>query len=294
MAVLIDLNPLVIGAVHVAQSNLRSAEELDVKFIRHLFLNQILSFKKQFSKYGEFIICCDSKNSWRKDLFPYYKASRKKSREESDINWQIVFESIDTLKQEIDEYFPYRVVYADRAEADDVIAVLVKYFQDNELEGLIEQAPQKIMILSGDKDFKQLQIYDGVEQYSPMLGKKIVENRPDLYLKEHIIRGDSGDGVPNIFSDDDTFVTSKRQKPIRQEKLEVWLDSDGTSFIEDDTVLRNYHRNKKMVDLINEIPKELEENIINRYKQAPNKANNLFNYFIQNKLKNLLPDINSF
>jgi hypothetical protein len=294
MAVLLDFNPLIIGAVHVAQNNVRSADELNVSFIRHLFLNQILSFRKQFSKYGDFVICCDSKNSWRKDLFPYYKASRKKSREESKINWQVVFESIDSIKQEMDEFFPYKVVYADRAEADDVIAVLVKYFQENELEGIIEQSPQKIMIVSGDKDFKQLQIFDNVEQYSPLLGKRIVENRPDLYLKEHIIRGDTGDGVPNIFSDDDTFVSEKRQKPIRQEKLDKWLESEGTSFIEDDVVLRNFHRNKKMVDLLNEIPAEIETSIVNRYNSASGKTSNLFNYFIQNKLKNLVTEIQNF
>jgi hypothetical protein len=293
MAILLDFNPLIIGAVHVAQSNMRS-EELNVDFVRHLALNQILSYKKQFRGYGQIVVCCDSKNSWRKDWFPYYKASRKKAREDSAINWKIVFESIDTIKQELDEHFPYKVVYGDRAEADDVIAVVVKYLQENELDGnVLDQQPQKIMIVSADKDFKQLQSYNNVEQYSPLLGKKISESRPDLYLREHIIRGDTGDGVPNIFSDDDTFVGGKRQKPIRQEKLEKWLEAEGTSFIEDDVVLRNWHRNKRMVDFA-EIPEEVQSSILERYNSASDKSNDLFNYFIKNRLKNLITDIQHF
>ena len=295
MAILIDFNPLIIGAVHVAQNNLETGETLSVDYVRHLFLHQLVGIKKKFSDYGHLVICCDAKNSWRRDMFPYYKATRKKSREESPINWQVVYESIETLKLELDETFPFKVVFAEKAEADDIIATLVRYFQTHETVGsALYSEPQRIMIVSGDKDFKQLQAYRNVEQYSPIQDRRITENRPDLYLKEHIIRGDSSDGIPNIFSDDDVFVVAeKRQKPVMQKKLDVWLECEDLSFLTDDMHIRNYWRNKKLVDL-SEIPDDIQDEIGRCYINASDKKKDLFGYFIRHKLRNLMDEIGYF
>lgn len=295
MPVLIDFNPLIISAVYVAQNNLDAGEDLSVDFVRHEFLNRILSLKRKFSSYGKVVICCDAKNSWRKEIFPYYKASRKKSREDSPINWQVVYEAIDLLRKELDETFPYKVVSVDRAEADDIIGTLVRYFQTHELEGTaIYQEPQKIMIVSGDKDFKQLQMYRNVEQFSPAQDKLIAESRPDLFLREHIIRGDTSDGVPNIFSDDDVFVVQeKRQKPVMQKKLDVWLECEDLSFLTEEVHVRNYYRNKKLVDLA-EIPDEIQDDIVRTYINASDKKRDMFNYFIKHRLKNLMGEIANF
>lgn len=294
--ILVDFNPLIIGAVHIAQTNLDPGTEVNVDFVRHLFLNQILHFRKKFHDYGDIVICCDSRNSWRKEVFPYYKAARKKERSDSVLDWNSIYESIDTIKQELDETFRYRVVYADRAEADDVIAVLAKYLQENHLDdNILCPGPQRIMIVSADKDFRQLQVFRNVEQYSPILDRKIVENRPDLYLKEHIIRGDSSDGVPNIRSDDDTFVVQgKRSKPIYQEKLTAWLECDDASFCDSEEMTRNYHRNRILVDLLHEIPPDIQTAIIERFESAPCENNNIFNYFMKHRLKNLMQDIHNF
>ena len=201
------------------------------------------------------------------------------------------------VRNEIDAEFPYKVVKVDRCEADDIIAVLCKYYAENEhtVNGVVSEA-QKVMILSSDKDFRQLQAYGNVDQWSPLLKKHLREPDPAGYLKEHIIRGDSGDGVPNFLSPDDVFTKEGvRQKPIRKNKLEEWLSMSPEDICENDEQLRNYYRNKKMVDLMTEIPEDLCEEILNTFAEAnvaPRAG--LFNYFVKNNLRNLMPQINLF
>ena len=271
--------------------------EVTTDAVRHLFLSGIAERKKKFESYGDIIICADSGNNWRKEVYPYYKATRKKSRADSPLDWSAIFEAADTIRQELDEEFPYKVVKVDRCEADDIIAVLCKYYAENEHVGVgVVSEPQKVMILSSDKDFRQLQAYGNVDQWSPLLKKFIREPNPDAYLKEHIIKGDAGDGVPNFLSADDIFTTEgTRQKPIRKTKLEEWMSMSPDQICENDEQLRNYYRNKKMVDLMTEIPNELCEEILNTFAEAnvaPRAG--LFNYFVKNNLRNLMPQINLF
>lgn len=294
MPILVDYNQAIIASSYVAQEHM---SEVKTDAVRHLFLSGIAERKKRFEKYGEVIICADSGNNWRKEVFPYYKAARKKSRAESPLDWNAVFEAADTIRKELDEEFPYKVVKVDRCEADDIIAVLCKYYAENEhvVNGLVSE-PQRVMILSTDKDFRQLQAYGNVDQWSPITKKRLREDDPEAYLKEHIIRGDAGDGVPNFLSPDDIFTKEGvRQKAIRTVKLEKWLDMSPEDICENDEQLRNYYRNKKMVDLMTEIPEDLQDAILNTFaeaKVAPRAG--LFNYFVRNKLRNLMPQINLF
>lgn len=294
MPILVDYNQAIIASASVAQKHMG---EITTDLVRHLFLSGISNYRKQFKDCGEVIICADSGNNWRKEVFPYYKASRKKSRADSPMDWSAIFEAADTIRQELDDSFPYKVLKVDRAEADDIIAVMCKYFSENEfVENGVVVEPQKVMIVSSDKDFRQLQVYGNVDQWSPLLKKYMREPRPDLYLKEHIIRGDAGDGVPNFLSEDDIFTREKtRQKPIRKDKVEAWMEMKPEQICENDLQLRNYFRNKKMVDLINEIPENITEETLNTYHNA-NVAprSGLFNYFIKNNLKNLMTELSSF
>lgn len=294
MPILVDYNQAIIASAHVAQNHM---SEVTTDAVRHLFLSGIAERKKKFEEYGEIIICADSGNNWRKDAYPYYKATRKKSRADSPLDWNAIFEAADVIRKELDSEFPYKVVKVDRCEADDIIAVLCKYYAENEhiVNGVVSE-PQKVMILSSDKDFRQLQAYGNVDQWSPLLKKHLREPDPEGYLKEHIIRGDSGDGVPNFLSADDIFTTENtRQKPIRKNKLEEWLKMSPEDICENDEQLRNYYRNKKMVDLMTEIPEDLCEEILNTFAEA-NVAprSGLFNYFVKNNLRNLMPQINLF
>lgn len=288
MAILVDFTPIIISAVNAGDKAF--GENLTEGIIRHLSLNMILSFKKQFSeKFGRMIICIDSGNVWRKDYFPHYKFSRRKSREDSPLDWELIFSSIKNLVQEMKDYLPYHVIECERCEADDVIGTLVEYFESNELiaDGF-DLVPQNTVIISRDKDFKQLH-KKNVVQWNPLEKKWIRELSPTNYLIEQIIKGDSSDGVPNILSQDDSFVLKIRQKPIRQ----TYIDNIIKNGITED-IKERYNRNKQLVDL-SMIPSEYKNKIIENYKSyKPQPKSRLLNYIVDKQLKNLYENIQYF
>ena len=259
--------------------------QLEENMVRHMVLNSLRSYKQKFGdEYGELVIACDNTNYWRKQVFPYYKANRKKNQEKSELNWQSIFECMNKIRAELKEYFPYKVIDIESAEADDIIAILVKEFSDFN--------PQDILILSGDKDFIQLHVYDNVKQYDPVRKKYIKHADPKRYLQEHILKGDSGDGVPNILSDDNCFVVGARQKPMTQKKIDAFSELVAPNM--DPKVLRNYMRNKQLIDL-SMVPEEIANKVLESYNsQSSKNREKLLNYFIVNKLKHLTEHIAEF
>lgn len=259
--------------------------KIEESMCRHMVLNSIRMYKTKFGpEYGELIIACDNKNYWRRQVFPYYKANRKKSQAESELDWKAIFECLNKIRSELKEHFPYRIIDVDSAEADDVIGTLCQEFGNTN---------QKILILSGDKDFQQLQRFINVTQYNPVMKKFVVCNNPDMFLKEHILKGDTGDGIPNVLSDDNCFVVGSRQKPLTSKKMSALIDLDLDNK-HDHIVFRNYMRNKQLIDLT-EIPENIKIQILESYdNQANKKSPNLLNYFIANRLRNLTESIGDF
>ena len=280
--IIIDFNQVMISNLMMQLGN-HTNIPIEEGLFRHMVINSLRSYKQKFGdEYGEIVIACDDKNYWRKQVFPYYKANRKKNREASEINWTHVFEIFNKIKQEIKDNFPYPVIQVDTAEADDIIASLVKGTND----------AYKILILSGDKDFVQLQIHSNVKQYDPVRKKWISHDDPERYLIEHILKGDAGDGVPNVLSDDDTFVSDKRQRPLTQKKINK-IYNDGAVIL-DRIADRNYNRNKMMVDL-SMVPENIRTEVLNKYTNEQGKdKSKLFNYFIEHKLKLLMENIGDF
>ena len=274
----------------VAISNLMeqigsSKTAVDETLVRHMILNTIRTYVKKFKEtHGpEIIIACDSKNYWRREIFPHYKAGRKKARESSGHDWGSIFDCLNKIRDELKNHSPYKVIEIETSEADDIVAALVQKYS----------ATQKIMILSSDKDFAQLQRYPNVEQYSPILKKFIKEPLPLAQLKQLIIRGDKGDGIPNILSADDCFVTATRQKPITEAKIIKWMNQQPAEFCTEE-MLRNYNRNEMLIDLI-KIPNGLKQNILDTYGDTKAKTKQQFmNYLMSNRLKNLLEVIDEF
>ena len=262
--------------------NMNKSNTADEKMVRHMILNSIRLYRtKYFQEYGEVILSWDSKHSWRRDYFPQYKASRRKGRQKSDLNWDSIFEFLNRIKSEFKENLPYKFIEVYGTEADDIIAVLCKNFQD-----------ENIMIISGDKDFIQLQKYSNVKQWSPITKKYINGYNPHIYLKEHIFKGDTSDGVPNVLSPDNTFTDGLRQRPLGRKKIQTWLNID----IDDlqDEVKRNYQRNNQLINLDN-IPEDLEKEIMMDFCEAQcGDRSKLLNYFIKNKLKELTESIGEF
>lgn len=265
--------------------------QVEENMVRHMVINAIRSYKQKFgAEYGELIIACDNTNYWRKQIFPYYKANRKKSISESELNWKNIFDCMNKIRSELKEYFPYRVIDVETAEADDVIGTLV--VETSKVDGNINTG-EKILILSGDKDFIQLHTYKNVSQYDPVRKKWIKHDNPDVFLNEHVLKGDSGDGIPNVLSEDDCFVSGTRQKPLTSKRIDQLLNTvPGKDW--DEKTYRNFCRNRELIDL-GYIPSKIKEMVLRQYTEQEGKdRSKLMNYFITNKLKNLAEYISEF
>jgi 5'-3' exonuclease len=275
--ILIDYN-------QIALSNIFMQKLGEESLIRHMILNSIRMYNKKYrAEYGQMVICCDGFNTWRKQYYPEYKASRKKNRDNSDMDWVEIFRVLHMVRDEIKENLPYKVVHQDGVEADDIIATLVERTQEFGMD-------EPVMIISSDKDFIQLQKYRNVKQFSPIQKKMVTDDNPRTYLFNHIMRGDDGDGIPNVLSDDDTFINEdKSQTPLWQKKIDSWLEqSDNLREIMDETTYRNYQRNKTLIDL-DEIPDTIKENIINTFdNQKPAMKMKVLNYLVKKRCTNLI------
>ena len=288
--ILVDLNQVMISNL-MAQIGGQKGVEVREDLLRHMVLNAIRGYRKKFvSEYGELVICCDDTNNWRKELYPYYKAHRKQNREESDLDWPNIFNTLNVIRDELKEFFPYKYVQVHRAEADDAIGVICHEYGKVLLDGQEE----KILILSGDKDFIQLQKFANVFQYDPIRKKMVKHNDPETYLVEHILKGDRGDGIPNCLSKDDTFVSGGRQKPMRQTTMQKIKDAikdvDYDKINGDFEWAKGFHRNRYLVDL-QYTPDYLKEEILEQFSVDPGGREKLFNYFVKRKLNNLVENI---
>jgi hypothetical protein len=269
--ILIDFTQTIIAGL-MAQLKMNGGE-MSEDMLRHMILNSVRNYQKKYSgDYGEITLCTDAANPWRRDFYPQYKANRKKSREADDKDWGMIFDTLHKVKMEIKENFPYRYMYVEKCEADDIIAVLTKH------------AKEDVLIVSGDKDFQQLHKYPYVTQWSPNLNKMIDCQDPDLFLREHILTGDKSDGVPNILSNDDCLDLGIRQtplrKPIKDKYLRITIESD-------DKYYRNYLRNQTLIDL-EFIPAEIEKNILEEFDKTEPVRGKVFDYLRTHRLDQLL------
>ena len=278
--ILVDMNQISLASLmmHLHMNK----GELDEEMVRHMILNSVRMYRTMFNEdYGEIVLTYDSRAYWRREVFPQYKHSRRKGREADDKDWDSIFGVLNQIKDEIKEFLPYKVVETYGAEADDVIATLCKHYQS-----------EKIMIVSGDKDFIQLQKYDNVSQYSPITKKLVNGVDAVVYIKEHILKGDKSDGIPNVLSPDHTFTDDLRQRPLTSKKMKSILAQDIDDL--NDELKRNYQRNEKLINLDN-VPEKLEGNILDDFKSATcGDRSKLLDYFIDKRLKSLTEQIGEF
>ena len=286
--IIVDLNQIMISNLMV-QLNSRNSDPLSEDLVRHMVLNSLRAHNKKFRKeYGEMIIACDSKNVWRREYFPNYKAGRKANREKSDHDWTAIFQLLHMIKDEIKTFLPYKVIEVETCEADDVIATLIKRLRrvvgPNHLKNTL--------ILSGDKDFIQLHS-PSVKQYNPVLNKYVGKGEdPVIYLREHVLKGDRSDGIPNILSDDNVFVEGRRQKPLSKKKINSWVNEVFPTFTDEEQ--KHYDRNRKIIDL-NCIPQHIEDKINNEFNDVKVATRDkILGYFINKKLKTLIESIDEF
>jgi len=285
--IIVDFNQTAISSF-MAEVRGRTDVEINVPLMRHMILNQLRSYKNKFgAEFGDMVIACDNRHYWRRKVFPHYKYSRRKVRDDSGFDWSSIFEALNAIRNEIDQFLPYPVIDVHGAEADDVIGALAEYSQTAK-QGVLFEDAEPVLIISGDHDFNQLQKWSNIKQYSPVKKKfiKITESA-EAVLLEHIITGDKGDGVPNMLSADDCFVTGTRQKPIRKVLLEEWKTMRPEDFVTGD-MAPGYVSNKQLVDL-SMTPDDIKEAIVESYESQLNKdKGQLLNYFIKYKLKGMI------
>ena len=286
--ILVDMSQISLASM-MMHLNMNKTTKPDEAMVRHMILNSLRMYRMKFKEeYGELVLCFDSRHYWRRDHFPNYKAGRKKSRESSNLDWDAIFGCLNEIKQELKDYFPYKHIEVYGAEADDIIAALC-------LE--LEYDNGKTLILSGDKDFIQLHRFTNVSQYSPITKKMMNGVDPHQYLDEHILKGDTGDGIPNVLSPDNTFVDGLRQKPLSKKKIAEWTGEillPVEVAIPDGEVKRNFQRNQQLIDL-SKTPEEIFIACIREYHGAPDgDRSKLLNYFTKKRLKNLTESIGEF
>jgi hypothetical protein len=279
--ILVDMNQISVASV-MMHLHMSKGTIPDDSMVRHMILNSLRMYRTRFSsEFGELVLCYDSKHYWRRDYFPQYKANRKKGREKSDQDWDAIFKCLNTIKEEIKTNMPYKFLEVYGAEADDIIATICSEYDE------------EIMILSGDKDFIQLQRFPNIKQYSPITKKMVNGINPTGYLQEHILKGDTSDGIPNVLSPDHTFTDGLRQTPLTKKKLVSIMETFPFSSLPD-KIKRNYQRNKKLIDLAF-TPPELSDEILKTYRSSPfGDRSKLLNYFIQKRLRNLTESIGEF
>jgi len=285
--IIVDINQIMISNLMVTLN--RDSMDLSEDLVRHMVLNSLRAHNKKFRKeYGDMVIACDSKNVWRREIFPNYKAGRKANRAKSEHDWDAIFSMLHTIKDEIKTFLPYKVIEIETAEADDIIATLIKRSK----RIVAPNHKKNILILSGDKDFIQLH-GPNVRQYNPVLNKFVGKGEnPSLYIKEHILKGDRSDGVPNILSDDNVFIEGRRQRPLSKKKINSWVEEVFMTFTEEEQ--KNYDRNRKLIDL-SCIPHELEDKINNEFLNVKVASRDkILGYFINKKLKTLIEVIDEF
>ena len=259
----------------------------DENMLRHMMLNSVRMYNKKFrDQYGQMIICCDGANNWRRDYFPQYKANRRKGRDESGFDWAEAFRIMHKVKDEIKENFPYKVIHLEGCEADDIIGTMVEHTQEF---GQYEE----VMIVSSDKDFLQLQKYNNVRQWSHILKKEIKDPHPKLNLIDKILSGDTGDGIPNVLSRDDTFVNGERQTPLSKKKKEAMMQDISEAVGLSAEWYRNYQRNQKLIDLT-QTPQKLKNQIIDDFWITVFNQGKALPYLINNNMKQLIGSVEEF
>ncbi len=284
--IIVDYSGIAIATIAINREN-------EEGMLRHMILNSLRMYNAKFrDEYGQMILACDGAKNWRKDYYPQYKANRKKDRDSSDFDWAEAFRIMHQVREEIKDNFPYKVIHIDKCEADDIIGTLVE--NSNEFGGTGE----KIMIVSSDGDFKQLQKYNNVKQYSPLLKKLVVEEHPHTHLTDKVLRGDAGDGVPNVLSDDNVLVEGRRQTPLSKKKREAILNSldiMSKEVYQESDWYRNYQRNSTLIDL-SKTPKDIKEQIINSFDSQDPWSNKgkVFPYLVAKNCQQLINDVQEF
>lgn len=236
----------------------------------HISFNTVKQAWKMFE--ADHVVFCMDGRSWRKDVYPNYKANRKalapkKSADQIEEE-KLFFQMIDDFHKYVDEKTNASVLYHPQCEADDFIA---RFIQRNNKDN-------EFVILSTDTDFQQLiahnvMLYDGVQNkltradgffddkgkpLKDSKGKVLSAPEPEWMLFEKCIRGDSSDNIMSAYpgarvkgTKDKVGIREAYEDRTAQGyswnnfMMQRWEDHNG----KEKKVKEQYEFNKMLIDL---------------------------------------------
>lgn len=271
-------------------------------YVRHLTINMLRSYRMKYGReFGELVICSDASNYWRKEKFPQYKAARQKAKDDSAFDWESIFHGMEIVRQDLIDYFPYPVLHVNHCEADDIIHTLCEWSQTNDLtqDGIFTEEPKPLLIMSSDGDMVQNQRFSNVKQYSPRHKKFVNTNGVPIedFIKDHICEGDTGDGIPNCLSPDNSFTDKIRQKPLRKERRAEFVEK-GIDACQTEDEKKYYLRNQEVIDF-RFIPQHIKDAIIEEFEKQTKRCKfigrkKIMNYLIKNRMSLLIEHLSEF
>lgn len=192
------------------------------------------------------VLCQEGKRNWRFDVFDQYKSHRKEEKAKAKMDYEAYYPMFDDFCDKLKQYLPniYQLK-VERAEGDDIIAVLTKNFTEK----------NDVICVSTDRDFYQLYKFNGYKQYNPIKRNYVQVLDPERYLLEKIVVGDKGDGVPHVKS----RVSVKTAATIVENGLEEWIKKEK--------VQKEYERNKTLIDF-ECIPADVQHAIMLEFKKS--------------------------
>lgn len=295
--IIFDWSQCSIAAMSPFFDEMKKKPEEAENIARHSILSKVKNIRHKFREYGQVVIACDGDHYWRKDIFPHYKAGRKETKAKSDIPWDLVDKLKNQIAAELFMFSPYKVIRHAKAEADDIMGILTLDVALHSMVDIgLEQENEPVLLVTSDGDMKQLHIARNIRQYSPMHDKFIRLEMPAKdFLREKILTGDSGDGIPNVFSPNTSFVTKTRQKACTREKMDIILQEenlvDGSA---DAAIKARIKENTSLIDFTH-IPQWLRDDIVEKYNTKPRGTKmDFFKYLANKKCKVLMDEVDKF
>jgi hypothetical protein len=251
---IVDFSNILHASFHSAGK--QSNKEQHTAMWRYFIFNSLLSIKNKF-KPDEIVLALDH-SSWRVKFFEYYKAKRKMARATGTAKEEAeeFFKVADTFAEDL-KCLPYKQVHVHGAEGDDIIGILATH---------LTSVRKKITIVSVDHDLQQMQKYKNVQNYDPIKKHLTVCESPHTFLQDHFLIGDSGDGIPNILSPDNIFLSDNRQFSITKKIREEVNEKGLLKYCKENSLEKNYIRNRKLIELSDQtIPKQVWSDVVYEY-----------------------------
>lgn len=230
---------------------------LDIGFFVHLFYQKVKQFYEICPKN---IFCLEGLNStsWRKSIYPQYKANRHVENPQ----YNLIGKSYE-ISEKILSCLPGLIMSVENCEADDVIYALSKYFSlKNESVKIVSTDRDLVQIMNY---FKNCTVFDPVRNEFKTLNKNI--------LFEKAICGDNSDNIKGVKG----IGPKTLEKMLNDKKIwsEMMVKYNGQE---------EYEKCMKIVDL-KEFPytKEIVKNYLSKEWNVLNQEK-LFEIFDEYKL----------